>query len=95
MRKIRVRELPNWPPEPGGSYPRAYESPTSEQALVTRVEPHRIDRHITFVAEFKGNRHTYDFEASTEKLAARLRELLGKNLPTTVFALGELEIETE
>jgi hypothetical protein len=95
MKKIRIRELPNWPPGPGGATLSSYRIPTSEQAKVTRVEPKQANRWVTFVGQFEGHDHSYDFEASSEKLAETIREVLRNHLGTSVYGLGDLEVELE
>jgi hypothetical protein len=95
MKKIRIRDLPNWPPDPGGPYQSSYRSPTSEQAILRRVEPKRVDGLVTFVGEFEGHSHTYDYRASSERLAEAIRKVVGQHLRTSVFGLGELEIDVE
>jgi hypothetical protein len=95
MKKTKLRVLPNWPPDPGGPIQSSYRVPTTEQAILRRVEPKRADGWVTFVGEFEQHNHTYDFMASSEKLAEAIREVLGQNLGTSVFGLGELEVDVE
>jgi hypothetical protein len=95
MKKIKIRELPNWPPDPGGPILSSYRIPTSEQAKLTRVMPKQVDGRVTFVGEFEGHDHTYDYAASSEQLAEAIREALRNNLGTSVFGLGDLEVELE
>jgi hypothetical protein len=94
MKKIKIRELSNWPPEPGGII-RGNSPSSSEQAKVTRVQPKLVDGLVTFVGEFEGHEHTYDYAASSEELAEAIRETLRKHLETSVFGLGDLEVELE
>lgn len=93
MKKIRIRELPNWPPDPGGAVLGSWRSPTSEQATLTRVMPKRVDGLVTFVGQFEGHDHSYDFKASSEELAETIREALRNHLGTRVFSLGDLQVE--
>jgi hypothetical protein len=44
------------------------------------------------VGEFEGE-HTYDYRASSEKLAEAIRQTLESNLGTSIFGLGDLELE--
>jgi len=95
MKKSKIRDLPNWPPEPGGAIQSSYRIPTSDQAILRRVEPKGADGWVTFVGEFEGHNHSYDFKASSEKLAEAIRQALRQNLGTSVFGLGDLEIDLE
>jgi hypothetical protein len=95
MKKMRIYDLPNWPPDPGGAFLGSSRIPTSERAILTRVGPRLVDGNVTFVGEFEGNEHTYDFNATSEDLAERIREALRQNLGRSIFSLGELEIEQQ
>jgi hypothetical protein len=95
MKKVKLRDLPNWPPDPGGPYQSSYRSPTSEQAILRTVEPKRAEGLVTLVGEFEGHNHTYDYRASNERLAEAIRGVVGQNLGTSVFGLGELEVDVE
>jgi hypothetical protein len=90
---MKIRDLPNWPPEPGGAFNASYRSPSSDQAMMkelVRVQ----DKSVTFTAAFEGKQFTYDYEAASTKLARNLAEILRKNIGKTVMQLGEPEVET-
>jgi hypothetical protein len=93
MKKTKIRNLPNWPPDPGGLYQGS--TPASEQAILRTVEPNRVNGLVTFVGEFEGHNHTYDYRASNEKLAEAIRQVLRQHVGTSVFGLGELEVDVE
>jgi hypothetical protein len=94
MKRLRVRDLPNWPPEPGGPNPGGrYKIPNSEQALMTALSPRQRPQWVTFTSSFDDLQHTHDFEASNEELAEQLRRLIANNVGKSVFAIGDLEIE--
>jgi hypothetical protein len=95
VKKMKIREFPSWPPEPGGATTSSYRSPASDQAILTRVVPKQVDGWVTFVGDFEGNDFSYDFNAPNERLAETVREALRKNLGTSVFGLGDLVVEVE
>jgi hypothetical protein len=96
MKKIRVRDLGNWPPDPGGPNPGGrYKVPASGQARASKVVPRQKDLWVTFVGTYEAFEHTYDYEASSEKIAVKLRQLIGENLGKSVFEIGDLEIEID
>jgi len=61
---MKIRDLPNWPPDPGGPFKASYKSPASDQAILkelVRVQ----DNSVTFTATFEGTEFTYDYEVPT------------------------------
>lgn len=90
MARIKIREDPNWPPDPEGTNPNLPAS--SQQAKLKMVSPKQVDCLVTFVGEFEGE-HTYDYRASSEELAEAIRQTLESNLGTSIFGLGDLELE--
>jgi hypothetical protein len=92
-KKIRVRELDYWPPDPGGPGGN-YKVPASGEAILSRVVTRKVE-HLVFVATFEGREHSYDFDAPTEDVAKQLRQAFEKNIGKTVFDLGDLQIEVE
>ena len=89
---MKIKDLPNWPPEPGGAFNASYKSPTSEQAVLkelVRVQ----DNSVTFTATFESKQFTYDYEVANSKLAKHLAEVLERNIGKTVMQLGAIEIE--
>jgi hypothetical protein len=95
MKRIKIRELPNWPPDSKGPTGGSYRLPTNEQAKLTRVEPKRVEGRVTFVSEFERHDHIFDYKASSEKLAEAIRDVLRNNLGTSIYGLGDLEVELE
>jgi hypothetical protein len=89
-----VRSLPDWPPDPGGAGSTSgYKTPSSEEATVVRLGPQQIHGWVTFVALFEDKEHTYDFEATTEESAIKLRGLIAENLGKSVYEIGALEFD--
>ena len=89
---MKIKDLPNWPPQPGGAFRTSYKSPSSDQAVLNgfvRVQ----DNGVTFTAAFEGKQSTYDYEAPNSKLAKNLAEILERNIGKTVMQLGEAEVE--
>jgi hypothetical protein len=89
MKRIKIRELPNWPPQPGGTNS---DRPAPNQVSLTTVEPKQVDGLVTFVGEFQRKPLTYDYTASSETLAEAIREALRSNLGTSI---GDLDVELE
>jgi hypothetical protein len=73
MARIKIRELPNWPPDPGGTPTCPASSQQAKLAKLKMVLPREVDCLVTFVGEFEGG-HTYDYQASSEKLAEAIRQ---------------------
>ena len=65
----------------------------SGKVKLTTVYPKRVSAKVTFVGEFEGQDYPYDFKASGEELAEKIREALRNKLGATVHELGDLEIE--
>ena|ERR1700693_2106381 len=94
MRKITLRELPDWPPEPGGAYESGTVFPVAGEAVVIEVFP-AIGDMVTFHGEFGKNPHSYHYTASSETIASRIHAVIFANLGKTVADLGDLEIEID
>jgi len=92
MKKIRVMDLPDWPPQPGGRYDGSYRVPTSEQAILKSSE-RTSGSFVTFVCEFEGKEHTYDLEVKNDELARKLEKVLRANVGKSIMQIGFLEIE--
>ena len=89
-KRIKLRDLPHWPPLPGGT--DSY-NPSSNEVKLTAVQPKLVDGLVNFNGEIEGRRLTYDYAASSETLAEAIREVLKNNLGTSVSGLGDLEVE--
>jgi hypothetical protein len=90
---MKIKDLPHWPPEPGGAFKASYKSPASDQAVLkelVRVQ----DNSVTFTASFEGKEFTYDYEAPNSKLAKDLAEIVARSVGKTVMQLGDAEIFT-
>lgn len=93
--QIRVRELQDWPPRPGGAFvPRGFKDPASGEATLSRIVS-REGELLTFVGKFEGRDYTYDFTAPNENVATQLEEAFGKHLGKSVFDLGDIQVEIE
>jgi hypothetical protein len=89
---MKIKDLPNWPPEPGGPFNASYKSPTSDQAVLkelVRVQ----DNSVTFTATFEAEQFTYDFEVANSRVAKNLAEVLARNIGKTVTQLGAVEVD--
>lgn len=89
---MRVRDLSGWPPDPGGAYKAHYEVPNSSEAMIDRVVSIH-DKSITFVCKHKGTEHSYDYAASNESIALKLKEILEANIGKPLIAVSTAEID--
>jgi hypothetical protein len=92
MQKIRVRALPDWPPQPGGALESGTRSPTAGEAVVYDVFPLN-GTTVTFRAKLEDHPHSYDVKASSEQIANQIHNVVAANIGKTVAELGEFEIE--
>jgi hypothetical protein len=90
MKKMKVRELPNWPPESGGAFRSGSVFPVAGEAIISGFVPLQ-DRSVTFKACFGEDVHS----AQTEKIAEQLQTLIQKSMGKPVAGLGESDIEVE
>jgi len=90
---MKIRDLPHWPPDPGGAFNASHKSPASDQAVLKQLV--RVqDNSVTFTATFEGKEFSYDYEAPNSKLAKDLAEVLARNIGKTVMQLGDADITT-
>lgn len=88
---MKVRDLREWPPQPGGAYRKSYIVPAAEEAMIEKVVSVR-EKWITFTGTANGNQHTYDFEAPSEEVALDLKKILESNIGKSVFTVGDAEL---
>jgi hypothetical protein len=94
MKKVKLRELPNWQPQPGGAYDSNTRFPLGGEAVVREVFP--VNRAmVTFRGEFERHSHSYHYKASSEKLASRIHVVVATNMGKRVAELGDCEIEID
>jgi hypothetical protein len=95
MRKLRVRDLDEWPPHTAIAFaPGKMPGVSQEQAMV-RVFIRREGRSIRFGCLLGGASYAYTYEAKTENVAQQLESIIKNNVGKTLFSLGEFEIEEE
>jgi hypothetical protein len=93
MRKIRVSDLDNWPPEPGGSFGKGYVlRVTPSEAKLSGLH-RRAGRRVTFECTCERNTYTYDYDAKTERIAVQLAVIVLKYIGKPLSSFGEIEIE--
>jgi hypothetical protein len=92
MTTVRLRELPDWPPAPGGAYDSLTRFPVGGEARVNEVFPVR-DKRVTFRGVFEGNPSSYHYVAPSEQTAERIYDAIAANLGKKVGDLGDVEIE--
>ena len=94
MKKIPLRELRGWPPEPGGAYDSYSHFPSSDEAVVAAIFP-VVEDQVIFTCEFERRRHSYHYFAPTEKIATQVHDVVSKNLGKILSELGDFYIEIE
>jgi len=94
MKKLRLRELENWPPEPGGAYDAYTRFPVGGEGRVDEIFP-VLESAVTMQGDFMGRPHSYHYHAPSDEVADRVHKIVAQNLGKTVRELGELEIEVE
>jgi hypothetical protein len=93
---MRLRELPNWPPNPKAPNPAAGNKlPRPDQAVLKHVGPRRLGNRVAFASDFKGITHTYDYEAKHARLAEHIEAVLHKHIGKSVLHLGDIEIDED
>jgi hypothetical protein len=91
MKMVKLRDLPNWPPPPGGAYDGGTLFPVATEVVINEIFP-VIETMVTFRGESAGYPHSFHFRASSEKIASRIQTIISANLGHTVAELGEFEI---
>lgn len=94
MKKIPLRELRGWPPDPGSTYGSYSKFPSSFEAAIAAIFP-LVEDQVIFTCEFERRRHSYHYFAPTEKIAVQVHEILSKNLGKKLSELRDFEIEIE
>ena len=93
MKKTRIVDLNNWPPETGGSMGRGdllYVG--TNEAIVTRFYGTKGST-VTFGCTFGGKEHSYDFIADNEDIAEKVGDVIKSNLGRSLAEIGMVEIE--
>jgi hypothetical protein len=94
MKKIPLRDLRGWPPDPGGAYDSYSKFPNSDEATIAAVFP-LVEDQVIFTCEFERRRHSYRYFAPTETIATQVHEILTKNLGKKLSDLRDFEIEID
>jgi hypothetical protein len=94
MKKVPLRELRGWPPEPGGTYHSYSHFPRSDEAVVAAIFP-VVEGQVIFTCEFERRRHSYHYYAPTEKIAMQVHDVVSRNLGKILSELGDFEIEID
>ncbi|PYU21728.1 MAG: hypothetical protein DMG30_16945 [Acidobacteria bacterium] len=88
---MKIKDLPNWPPEPGGALNASHKTPAKDQAILKQLI--RVqDNSVTFTATLEDKEFTYDYEVPNSKLAKDLAEVLARNIGKTLMQLGDAEV---
>ena len=95
MRKLRVRDLDEWPPQTGGAFAPGKMPRLSSGDTIMRVFLKRTGRRIQFGCLLEGTSYVYSYEASTENIAEQLESIIKNNIGKSLFSLGDFEIDEE
>jgi hypothetical protein len=60
MKKIPLRDLRGWPPDPGGAYSSYSKFPRSDEAVIAAAFP-LVEDQVIFTCEFERRRHSYHY----------------------------------
>lgn len=93
MKKKKIRDLGDWPPQPMGSFTNSLNVPNANESVLTKVVG-VIKNTVSFEGQFKSQTHKYDFEVPTPEIADKVAEVLRKNIKT-ILELGEQEVEID
>jgi hypothetical protein len=94
MKKILLRDLRGWPPEPGGAYDSYSTFPDSDEAVIAAVFP-LVEDQVIFTCEYERRRHSYHYFAPNEKIAKQVHEIVSKNAGKKLSDIRDFEIEIE
>jgi|SRR5579859_2103331 len=95
MKKIRIRYLNDWPPEPGGSYEKGDNlRPSASEAVITRFQRSH-DNKVVFTCTFGERKFSYDFVAENNEIAGQVAEVVKQSIGKSLEQIGDVEIELE
>lgn len=93
---MRLRELPEWPLSPSALNPdRGDNVPKPDQVFLKSVEPRRSENRVVFTGDFKGDSHTYTYEARHGRLAQHIESVLHTHIGKSMMHLGDVEIDED
>ncbi len=91
MKKIMLRELPDWPPFPGGATDGTPFS-NADTVVINQLFP-VMDSSVTFRGEGDDKPHSYHYKAPNEKAATEIHRVIAEHLGRTVGELAHFTIE--
>lgn len=95
MVPTRVKDLPGWPPQPGGPTRSGDVFPMSTDSVVIENVIGCANDHLMFTCKFRGTSVFYDFamldKKAANKIAAILKEHTGQ--PLTSIAFVEVPVD--
>ena len=94
MKRIPLKELRGWPPDPGGAYDSYSTFPNSDEAVIAAVFP-VVEDQVIFTCEYERRRHSYHYFAPNEKIATQVHEIVSKNIGKKLSEIRNFEIEIE
>jgi hypothetical protein len=93
MRKLRVRDLDEWPPQTAVAFAPGKMPRVSQEEAIVRVFIRREGRSVRFGSLLGGASYAYTYEVKTENLAEQLETIVKNSTGKSLSSLGELEIE--
>jgi hypothetical protein len=89
---MKIKDLPNWPPSPGGASHWAHRTPASDQAVFKALIRVQED-WVVFTSVFEEREQTYDFQAPSPAVAKNMAVVLQGDVGgNTITQLGELQL---
>lgn len=94
MKRIPLRDLRGWPPDPGGAYNSYSKSPRPDEVVIAVIFP-LVEDQVIFTCEFERRRHSYHYFAPSETIAMQIHEIVSANVGKKLSELRDFEIEIE
>ncbi len=93
MKRKRIDQLANWPPEPGGAFDRGDILRAGPNEIVLTSFDKVRDVAVTFGGTFAGKERTFIFFAEDEAIANCVGEVIAKGIGRTLQDIGLAEID--
>ena len=93
MRKLRVRDLEEWPPQTAVAFAPGKMPRVSPEEAIVWVFIRREGHSVRFGCLLGGASYAYTYEAKTKNIAEQLQSIIKNNVGKSLFSLGEFEIE--
>ena len=94
--KLRVIDLPHWPPPPALSGPeRGATVPTGTEEVTVKDVTRVVDSRVDFTGMFGNYKVTYSMKTPDEKTAKKLAKILEDKAGQTLASVGPIELPAD